>query len=85
MGIHSSHILGIVWINKKNLSKSMSGKDLGIPIYFPWNGEKALTFFQKPTAWEQYGFPQNIPMIWEFVHSQTTAIALAFIKSKSVR
>ena len=47
MGIHSSHILGIVWINKKNLSKPMSGKDLGIPIYFPWNGEKALTFFQK--------------------------------------
>ena len=23
----------------------------------------------KPTAWEWYGFPQNISMPWEFVHS----------------
>ena len=41
-------------------------------------------FLQKPTAWE-YGFPQNISKLWEFVHSQTLGIAWVFSNSKSVR
>ena len=32
----------------------MSGKDMGIPIYSPWNGKKK--YLQKSTAWERYGF-----------------------------
>ena len=65
------HILGIVWVNRKNRSKFLSGKDVGIPIYFLWCGKQFPDFFQKPTALERYGFPQNTSVLWEFAHSQT--------------
>ena len=45
---------------------------------------KILKFLPKPTAWEWYGFPQNISMLWELGHSQTLGIAWVFINSKSV-
>ena len=54
--------------------QAQSGKDLGIPIYFPRNKKKVLNVLQKPTVWERYGFPQNISMLQEFVHSQTSGI-----------
>ena len=41
MGIHFPLVLGVLWINRKNLSKSMSEKDMGILIYSSWNGKKS--------------------------------------------
>ena len=85
MEIYFSHVLEILWIHRKNLSRSMNGKDMDIPIYFPWTGKNIPKFLQKPTDWEWYGLPQNISMFWEFVHSQTLGIKWVFINSKSAR
>ena len=40
MWIPFPHVFGIVWIKRKNLSKSISGKDMSIPSYLPLNKKK---------------------------------------------
>ena len=61
------------------------GKIWVFPYIFHKLIENNPTFLQKPTACEWYGFPQNISMLQEFLHSQTAGIAWVFINSKSVR
>ena len=62
--------------HRKNLSKCMSGKDMGIPTYFPWIGKKyfiALGNLWKIVShiWELCGFFNSIdfyskPTVWEY-------------------
>ena len=33
-------------------------------------------FLQTHRAWELYGFPQKLYVVWEFAHSQTLVIVL---------
>ena len=40
MWIPFPHVFGIVWIKRKNLSKSITGKDMSISSYFPLNTKK---------------------------------------------
>ena len=61
----------------KNLSKSMSGKDMGIPIYFPWLGKQhshTLGNLWKLVSHirELCGFLTSIdfyskPIVWEYI------------------
>lgn len=75
-------VFGVVFISRKNLSKRYGdGKYMGTTIYFSWNAKTLLKLFQKPTAWERYGFPQIIFVLWEVAHSHTWV----FINSKSGR
>ena len=62
---------------RKNLLKSMSGKDMGILIYFPWIGKKyshTLGNLWKLVShiWELGRFLNSIdfyskPMVWEYI------------------
>ena len=75
--------------SQENLSKSMNGKDMGIPKYFPWIGYKyshtlgnlwKLVF----DIWEPCGFLNSIdfypdPIAWEYISfPQTIPIAWNF-------
>ena len=65
MGIRFSHFLGFVWINKKNLSKSMYGKDMDIPMEFHpilhEMGKKISNFFKNPRAGKDMVFHRIFP------------------------
>ena len=64
-------------LHRKNLLKSMSGKDMGISIYFPCIGKKyshTLGNLWKLVShiWELCGFLNSIdfyskPMVWEYI------------------
>ena len=68
---------GVKAAPRKNLLKSMSGKDMGILIYFPWIGKKyshTLGNIWKLFShiWEMCGFLNSIdfyskPMIWKYI------------------
>ena len=63
--------------HRKNLLRSISGKDMGIPIYFTWMGKKyspTLGNLWKLVShiWQLYGFLNSInfyskPMVWEYI------------------
>ena len=59
--------------------------DICICIYFPLTKKNTPKFPQQPTAWEWYGFPQNISVLWKLVYSQALGIAWVPTNSKSVR
>lgn len=63
---------GNFYVLRGKISPSPWVGKMDILIYSPWNGGKNLKFLQKSTAWERYDFPQNISMLREFVHSQTS-------------
>ena len=59
-------------LHRKNLLKSMSGKDMGIPIYFPWIGKKyshTLGNLWKLVShiWELCGFLNSIDFYEFFI------------------
>ena len=64
-------------LHRKNLLKFMSGKNMGIPIYFPWIGKKyshTLGNLWKLVShiWKLCGFLNSIdfdskPMVWEYI------------------
>ena len=68
---------GNLVLHRKNLSKFMSGKDMGIPIYFLWIGEKyshILGNLWKLVSyiWELCGFLNSIyfysrSTVWEYI------------------
>ena len=58
----------------KNLSKSMNGKDMGIPTYFQWTGKKyshTLWNLWKLVSniWELCGFLNSKTIVWEYISS----------------
>ena len=80
--VHIPHVLSIVCVHRKILSRSMSGRDRLFPSILHELGKNIPIFPQKTTTWKWYGFPQNISRLWEFVDSQTLRV---FINSKSER
>ena len=80
MGIHFSHVLGIVWISasSKIFKKPINLKCLCFPILFPYNGNPLFPYFgncmdfcfkqkiPETLNLEMFVFFHIFPLLWEF-------------------